>query len=556
MRKLTLIAMAALLLVCTQCKKNDATQSTKTIQITFTPSDNGGLRTSFDPAEGSFSWTEGECIFVGGSNHTECLGVLTSVGSGDDTTFEGEIAQPEEGETIHFFYLGNGKDGSEVPTELDFSMQNGQNVTNYHVARGSAIYDGTSTSFSAQLDMLVSFAYFNLSAFKDGNGFKENVYLHGEAVYSKATVNYSDGTITGTPGFINLGKAINGGGYYALIPQSTPSGTTLKFDSNSKTGAMDFLRGVDAGKLYRTSAGEALVPTMGELRENAGGLFSVSDTKMVRLAKSNLQYARTSTATDWADGTWSFMTNPWDYVETTGTISDEYEDQTTISLFGWGTAGNHMAYYGRYYYPWATANTQDVSELQYGPRNSTSSLIGEFANGDWGINNNGSLGGEQPSWRVLTKDEWLYLFGMTENNQDNEGHKRYQKYGRARVSAQTQSSGIIIVPDDFNDPENNQNSAYGEFVGGTDTEWESNYYNGLVNWNQMDKAGAIFLPIGGYRDGAEVHVWHQAAFYQSSTVYNGNFAHQLRFSSNSVDPANHTYRRYIGMNVRLVMDLD
>lgn len=553
MRKLTLFAMAAMLLVCTQCKKNDATEGTKTIQITFTPTENAS-RTEFDPS-GSFAWTENECIFVGGSNHADCLGVLSSVGSGESITFNGEIAQPEEGETLHFFYLGNGKDNSEMPTELVFSTQDGQNVANYHVARGSQTYSEGMTSFNATLDMLVSFAYLDLSAFKDGNNAQENVYLHGEAVYSKATVNYSEGTITGTPGYINLGKAVNGGGYYALIPQTTPAATTVKFESNSKTGTMNFLRGIEAAKLYRTNEG-ALVPTMGELRENAGGLFSVSDTKMVRMAKSNLQYTRTSTAEDWANGTWSFMENPWDYVETTGTIGDEYADQTAISLFGWGTSGNQMAYYGRYYYPWATANTMNSVEQQYGPRNSTSSLTDEYANGDWGINNNGDLGGEQPSWRVLTKDEWLYLFGMTEDNQDSEGHKRFQKYGRAKINGYSASSGIIIVPDDFNDPQNNQNSPYGEFVGGTATEWTSNYYNGLANWNQMDNAGAIFLPISGYRDGDEVKGWHQNAFYQSSTVYNGNFAHQLRFSGNSIDPANHTYRRYIGMSVRLVMDLD
>ena len=398
MKKLTLIAMAALLLVCTQCKKNETTDA-KIIQITFTPTDNGA-KTGFNP-DGTFSWSENECIFVGGPDG--CIGTLTGTAIDGNITFTGDITVPNHGDMLHFFYLGNNKDGSVIPTELDFSAQNGQDVTNFHVACCSQEYITGNTDFGGTLDVLVSFAYIDLSAFVDANGAQEVVYLHGADVFSKATVNYSEGTITGTNGYISLGRAINGGGYYALIPQTTPSSTTVKFDSNTKTGTMNFLRGIETAKLYRHSDQSALAPEMGELRANAGGLFSVSDTKMVRIAQSNLQYTRTSTTQSWANGTWSFMEHPWSYVEyipadnTTWTVSEEYENETAIGLFGWGTSGKgNMSDYGAYYYPWATAvNTTQEGGLYYGPKNRDKNLTDEYANGDWGIYNN--PGGELPS---------------------------------------------------------------------------------------------------------------------------------------------------------------
>ena len=556
MRKLTLFAMAALLLVCTQCKKNDATESAKTIHITFSPTDNEA-KTGFNP-DGSFSWSNDEYIFVGANNSTDCIGVLHSTNNG--ASFDGDITVPTGCNMLHFFYLGNDKEG-EYPTTLDFSTQNDQqNLTNLHVACISLAYDESVTSYSGSLKTLVSFAYLDLSAFQDANDKQEVVYLHGADIFSAATVNYSEGSITGTKGYINLGKAIDGGGYYALIPQTTPTNTVVKFDSNSKTGTMNFLRGIEAGKLYKAQE-SALAPTMGELRENAGGLFSVSDTKMVRLAKSNLQYTRTSTTENWENGTWSFMTEPWDQAEINGTIGEEYNDQTAISLFGWGTSGADLGFYGLYYYPWATAEQED----EYGPLNPNLSLTFEdgFANGDWGINNNASLGGGEPSWRVLTSDEWLYLFGMTENNQnqDIEGHKRYQKYGRARINLSPNQKGIIIVPDDFNDPKVNRNSAHREFVGGTQTFWGSNvnegsnYIKDIEDWNKLANAGAIFLPLEGLRQGTTVSQCGTWAYYQSSTVKNATYSHQLFFKSDEIKPCNSS-RRYTGMSVRLVMDLD
>lgn len=224
MRRNTLfiIAMLAMVLTFSQCKKDDIKPTTgevtNTITLNFTPN-NGGGKTVFDPEHVSFAWSGTEYIYVGGSNHTGCLGTLSGTETSGSITFTGSITQPDDEEVLHFFYLGNDKTGGSIPT-LDFSNQDGtiENVTNYHIGIGSATYHDGTTSYSTTLGMAMAIAYFDVSGYVDSNSDAEKVFLHGDGIYSTATVNYQEGTITGaTKGYINMGTA-SSGKYIALIP--------------------------------------------------------------------------------------------------------------------------------------------------------------------------------------------------------------------------------------------------------------------------------------------------------------------------------------------------
>ena len=396
MKKLTLILAAfALTFGFSQCKKAETPTTDEGVKITLTAGYGNGAKTDFTPATGAFVWTNGqtEYIYVGGSQHAACLGTLSGTGNGTGSmTFSGTLTTtPNEGETLHFFYLGKGRNGSAVST-LDFSTQDGsiEKVTNYHIAIGDGSYSSSTVNYATTLNMAMAIAYFDVNGFKNASETAETVYLHGDEVYSTATIDYRNGTIAGsTKGNINLGTASNGK-YVALIP-SVSTETTLKFDSDSKTGAMTFLRGIQAGKYYANSDAALSVAAN-------SCLFSVSATKKVRFSKGNLQYKN-------GEG-WRFAEHQYDYV-------GAWNTSNWVDLFGWGTWGNG--------------------------KNPLYTSTGE-GNYQWSTDFQGTLDGHN-DWYTLSSKEWQHLF----NSRDNAS----SLYGSATVNS---VQGIVVLPDNWTLP--------------------------------------------------------------------------------------------------------
>ena len=192
------------------------------------------------------------------------------------------------------------------------------------------------------------------------------------------------------------------------------------------------------------------------------GKFSVSSTKQVQFSKGNLQY----------DGSaWSFHTNQYDCVFTSISEATDYP----MDIFCWGNIDN-PAYNGS---TGIGTNGVDLS-----------------GSSDWGSNTitNGCTG-----WRTLTLAEWEYLFAN-------------HSYGYATVAGQT---GVIILPDVFTDPMRNNGSA--AFAAST-SSWTANVYAAGDDWTAMEKAGALFLPAAGGRDGASIKSVGTKGSYWSSTA--------------------------------------
>ncbi len=227
------------------------------------------------------------------------------------------------------------------------------------------------------------------------------------------------------------------------------------------------------------------------------GVFSVSAEKTVQFSKGNLRYA---------SGAWSFFDNQYDYY---ATYSADAWDK-----FGWSNA---------------TSN--------YGMSTSTSNddYLGSLV--EWG-----TASGIGTGWRTLTKDEWEYLF----NNRTNAANK----YGYATVGALPGIHGIIILPDNFTDPE--KNNGFGVFKGSGTTGWITNYYN-AENWALMEAAGAVFLPAAGYRQGTSVIGAGDSCSYRSSSRANVLSVNYVYFTSNSLNASTTNYG-YYGQCVRLVKD--
>lgn len=255
------------------------------------------------------------------------------------------------------------------------------------------------------------------------------------------------------------------------------------------------------------------------------GLFSVSATQQVWFSQGNLQYIG-SASTPY----WKFAENQWDYLgTTTGQNSDS--ENVDRDLFGWGTSGfDHGAVD---YQPWATSTTSS-HYFAYGNRQYH--LYDQTGKADWGYNTILNGGNQLHTWRTLTREEWEYLF--------NGRSLAMYKYGHGRIN---EVNGVILLPDNWALPDGLS------FIPGNSV-W-ANVYN-TTQWNQMEVAGAVFLPTAGCRVGLDVDNEDISGYYWSSSNFNEYPAHHARylgFHSNSLPGVPTNHRNY-GYSVRLVQD--
>lgn len=550
MKKLTLIVSAlALVMGFSQCKKDNLTPNDNRIQITLNANYGGnGSKTTFDPANGTFEWLQGygaevvEYINVGGSQ-SGYLGQLNNNDNKGTGTFNGSITTPQDGETLYFFYLGNGDHAGA--TTLDFSNQSSGTVTDWHIAIGSADYSGT--NYNVTLNMAMAIAYFDLNQFKSSTDAAETVYIHGDAVYATATINYDNGTITGnTKGFINVGTA-NAGKYVALIPSVTTS-TTVKFESNTKTGSMTFLRGIKPASYYSNS-GSALAPTLGILPEGATpGLFTVAgeevngnkiSTRMVRFSKGNLQYHA-------EQNKWQFADKQYNIIGSyNANVSSSYNGW--IDLFGWGTSGWDNG--NEHYQPYKTAKGTETYGYGYGPKvksgytySTQYSIVGDYSEADWGVHN--VIGNDaKGTWRTPTggtNGEFNYII----NNRSTDN-----RFVESTIDGKL---GVILLPDSYTHPEGI--TAFDK-INMTSNFWATNTYNADA-WTSIEAAGAVFLPWTGQLDQGSYNSGSTYNLYWSSIHSSNKNAYTFNLGSSTVSStdSNSSYR-YKGNAVRLVYDV-
>ncbi len=118
------------------------------------------------------------------------------------------------------------------------------------------------------------------------------------------------------------------------------------------------------------------------------------------------------------------------------------------------------------------------------------------------------------NWTTLSKDEWTYLLGNC-----------------LRATKEVNGFfGLVILPD----------------------ESTANIAND--SWENLEKAGAVFLPVAGSRFGTDVYGVGGYGYYWSSSAYGEYDACYLYFCSDYVGPDNANYRS-LGLSVRLVRAL-
>ena len=250
------------------------------------------------------------------------------------------------------------------------------------------------------------------------------------------------------------------------------------------------------------------------------GKFTVADGKQVYFSQGNLQ----ATTTDgWSTWTWSFMGHQYSTVETNNqNVGNDYANQNTVSLFGWGTSGYNYGAYG--YKP----NTTEDNSSLYGLDDDLS--VSDKS--DWGwnaISNGGNT--EKYGWRTLSNYEWGYLiYNRSEAS---------SKWGLATVCG---VKGLVLLPDSWTTPSGCT------FTPRRNNGWTTNSYD-TEQWALMEAAGAVFLPAAGYRDGSSVYASNYGRYWSST-----NGAYAFIFDTDDVDCSSR-FRKY-GYSVRLVIDVN
>lgn len=276
--------------------------------------------------------------------------------------------------------------------------------------------------------------------------------------------------------------------------------------------------------------------------------FTVGVDKKVRFSKGNLWYRNVVDDGDY-NYEWKFAEHQYDVIaERNGNISSTYTNW--IDLFGWGTA--YTIESGGRFYPVYNTSTEPSDYFIFGnPGNGFESDNYDWY--DWGSND--IINADYTDvWRTLSADEWNYLLRQRTS--------AVEKFALATVCGQT---GLIVLPDEWHCPDGIL------FVPSTEKSIDPVTYvdESLIGdafkdnvylsdqWKEMENAGAVFLPAGGYRSGTKVSNVSNYGYYWSSSAMadrNGINAHALTFSKITVTPHGEWNRSY-GCNVRVVMDI-
>lgn len=284
-----------------------------------------------------------------------------------------------------------------------------------------------------------------------------------------------------------------------------------------------------------TVVNEGALP--GEFTVNANG-------GKVNFSMGNLQASTSDLGTNWK---WSFANHQYVFIGNNAANNSIIGNGTvstngTVDLFGWSTAAT-----------------------EYGIHNSKSSAYtGDFV--DWGSR----IG---TGWRTLTGNdngEWRWLLGNSPAGNNVPGtncrtSSTVNGVANARFSHIKVDGvcGLIIFPDIYTHPDGvtpiaNINQYYVSW-----TNITTNY--STSDWAKMEKAGAVFLPMAGQREGNTVKFYYNydnsnkgSAFYWSSTLAGDGSAYGIGFGSTTNEwnlSTNSSSMRYMGRSVRLVKNI-
>lgn len=216
------------------------------------------------------------------------------------------------------------------------------------------------------------------------------------------------------------------------------------------------------------------------------GLFSIAEDKQVVFSKGNLQYTRST-------NTWTFAENQYDYVVGGNTVEVDGVKQLVdkIDRFAESSEANEST-------KWGIGLSTNPSDY-YGKT---------FV--DWG--NNIISGDEANTWYTMSDNRWDYVIWFRKNAD--------LLRGTAQVAG---ANGLILLPDDFVLPDG---ITFKPGFGNCEDEHYGIHQSfSAVEWEQLESAGAVFLPSGNgtwgvYRTASSYYINHND-YYTFDVCYDG-----------------------------------
>jgi hypothetical protein len=236
------------------------------------------------------------------------------------------------------------------------------------------------------------------------------------------------------------------------------------------------------------------------------GKFSVSETQQIAFSSGNLQYHP-------LNNQWRFAESQIDCADdANANISPTYDGW--VDLFCWGTGDEP---------------TRIVTNNNAYPN---------FV--DWGTN---SIGTDTANtWRTMSADELRYILFSRPN--------AAALNGIAHING---VNGLVLLPDDWVAIEGLtfNSGAYGH--SSRDYYAVHNTFT-LEQWQQMEEAGAIFLPAVGYRQGNSIYASGSKGYYWTTSPNGGCGPITLEFSAKEI--ITDSSYRYSGLSIRLIKDIE
>ena len=178
-------------------------------------------------------------------------------------------------------------------------------------------------------------------------------------------------------------------------------------------------------------------------------------------------------------------------------------------------------------------------------------------NYDWGRYHSSDIknGGGYNGWYTLSSDEWTWLIGPTKSpnpgtNCRNVSNSLSDQARFTLAIIDNTYKGMIIFPDTYTHPE-------GATITGATYNTYSAYTATLTmdDWNKMENAGAIFLPVAGFRNNTTIRYTDYSSNYVGeywSTTKNGTNYTTMYIKNNQISYYGESV--YKGCAVRLVRE--
>lgn len=179
----------------------------------------------------------------------------------------------------------------------------------------------------------------------------------------------------------------------------------------------------------------------------------------------------------------------------------------------------------------ASDNAWRIAEQQFDCVGHANEFAGTGYNGwidlhEWGAENGAWSAEGFSGWRLLTHSEATYL--MTQRNGSTVNGVENARFALAIVN---DLHGLILFPDSYSHPEGvaqpvgiNNNGM--ETTPLQENGWYSNRYT-IADWQQLEEAGAIFLPTAGRRNGTTVYDFNEYGLYWLADTLGNDKAYVL-----------------------------